>query len=118
VPQGIDPKGDKDTLARDLSRKLGNVTVMQKGAVDVISNGDDVLKCDEQGGLKRCGGQGDILSGQIGTMLAWSKLYEEGVGRCVFSRHHCWHILSRDTGRTTRCRQSDCRCWLRTAPPS
>ena len=82
--QGIDEKSaDKDTVARDLSRKLGNVTIMQKGPTDIISNGEEVLKCDEQGGLKRCGGQGDILSGQIGTMLAWAKLYEEGVGRFV-----------------------------------
>lgn len=46
-----------------------------------MSNGSDVLKCDIPGGLKRSGGQGDVLSGSVGTMLAWAKSYEEGVGR-------------------------------------
>lgn len=33
---------------------------------------------NEPGGLKRCGGQGDILSGMAGTFLAWGKSYVEG----------------------------------------
>ena len=33
--------------------------------------------CDIEGGLKRCGGQGDLLSGSLGTFLAWAKRYEE-----------------------------------------
>lgn len=32
---------------------------------------------DIQGGLKRVGGQGDILSGAVGTFLAWGKVYED-----------------------------------------
>jgi hypothetical protein len=28
--------------------------------------------------LKRCGGQGDILSGAVGAFLAWTKYYESG----------------------------------------
>lgn len=28
--------------------------------------------------MKRCGGQGDILSGSVGALLAWSKCYEDG----------------------------------------
>ncbi|GAA99273.1 uncharacterized protein L969DRAFT_16578 [Mixia osmundae IAM 14324] len=75
---GIDQKGDPDTLAKQLANALGGLTVLQKGAVDVISNGKDVLKCDEAGGLKRCGGQGDVLSGTVGTFMAWAKTYEEG----------------------------------------
>lgn len=38
-----------------------------------------VLQCDTQGGLKRMGGQGDILSGAIAAFLAWGKAYEENV---------------------------------------
>ncbi len=30
------------------------------------------------GGMKRCGGQGDILSGGVGAFLAWAKCYESG----------------------------------------
>ncbi len=28
--------------------------------------------------MKRCGGQGDILSGSVGAFLAWAKCYESG----------------------------------------
>lgn len=38
-----------------------------------------VLRCETEGGLRRVGGQGDILSGTIATFLAWGKGYEDGV---------------------------------------
>jgi ATP-dependent NAD(P)H-hydrate dehydratase len=31
-----------------------------------------------QGGLKRVGGQGDILSGTVGTLLAWGREWARG----------------------------------------
>jgi ATP-dependent NAD(P)H-hydrate dehydratase len=76
------------------------VTIVQKGAKDIIAvdtTGDaadpeeskvqggkkeaikEQVEIDTKGGYKRCGGQGDILSGVVGTMLAWGKCYEEGV---------------------------------------
>lgn len=60
---------------------MGGLTICQKGGTDIISNGDEVLKVDIPGGLKRSGGQGDVLSGSIGCMLGWALNYEEGVGR-------------------------------------
>jgi ATP-dependent NAD(P)H-hydrate dehydratase len=60
-----------------LSEALKGVIILQKGQVDIISNGQEVLKGEEKGGLKRCGGQGDILSGFCGTMMAWGKIYDE-----------------------------------------
>ena len=67
---------------------LGGVTVLQKGPSDIISvNTSDntdakresqTIEVDVPGGLKRCGGQGDILSGAVGTFLAWGKCYEDG----------------------------------------
>jgi len=39
---------------------------------------DEIVQVDVPGGLKRCGGQGDILSGAVGTFLAWGKCYEDG----------------------------------------
>ncbi|KAI9321806.1 Ribokinase-like protein [Dichotomocladium elegans] len=68
-----------DTLVSKLSQALGGVTIVQKGQVDLISNGSEVLCCDTEGGRRRVGGQGDILSGTIATFLAWGKAYEEGV---------------------------------------
>lgn len=45
---------------------------MQKGTKDVVSDGIGYLECTEDGSPRRCGGQGDVLSGSIATFLAWS----------------------------------------------
>jgi len=94
----IDPKTPSKERASLVSRALGGVTIVEKGAQDIIctNTGDasaedakishvtpgetteEQVVVDVQGGLKRCGGQGDILSGSIGTMLAWGKCYEDG----------------------------------------
>ncbi|KAI9272883.1 Ribokinase-like protein [Phascolomyces articulosus] len=84
---------DQDALAAQLSKALGGVTIVQKGRVDLITNGQEgkqifyhyenfvflFYRCETEGGLRRVGGQGDILSGTLGTFLAWGRLYEEGV---------------------------------------
>ncbi|KAF8505048.1 Ribokinase-like protein [Gautieria morchelliformis] len=86
---GVPPDSPPSSLAAIVSRKLGGVTVLQKGPRDIVSysdfesqgNNEDVemtVEVDTQGGLKRCGGQGDILSGVTGTMLAWGMDYEQG----------------------------------------
>ncbi|KAI2615681.1 Ribokinase-like protein [Hypoxylon sp. NC1633] len=72
---GGDGKGDAGQVEA-LSRALGGVTIVQKGGVDLVSNGRaTTLKVDLRGGLKRSGGQGDTLTGCIATMLAWRKAY-------------------------------------------
>lgn len=95
-----DPSGSDADLAKRLAKSLGGVTILQKGATDLISNGRDVIRGEVEGGLKRCGGQGDVLSGALGTLvsrplsgalamltttarrqLGWGKAYEDGVGR-------------------------------------
>ncbi|GAA5824365.1 hypothetical protein JCM10212_004002, partial [Sporobolomyces blumeae] len=72
---------DKDTspedLAASLSRALGGPTIVQKGAEDRITNGRTTLVSSTTGSSRRCGGQGDVLSGAVGTFLAWGKNYEE-----------------------------------------
>ena len=60
-----------------LSSKLGGVTILQKGPQDIISNGITSIINDIQGGLKRSGGQGDTLTGSLGTMLAWRAAYHD-----------------------------------------
>ncbi|KAB5591629.1 ATP-dependent (S)-NAD(P)H-hydrate dehydratase [Ceratobasidium theobromae] len=74
----VDIKGDPSSFAPALSKALGGVTIIQKGPADIIVSGDQVEEINEPGGLKRCGGQGDILSGMAGTFLAWGKSYVEG----------------------------------------
>ncbi|KAF9073246.1 Ribokinase-like protein [Rhodocollybia butyracea] len=96
---GVDPKTPADERAEVISKQLGGVTLLQKGAKDLIAidtTGDaaditksqikdeakektkEVVEVDVEGGLKRCGGQGDILSGAVGTFLAFGKCYEDG----------------------------------------
>lgn len=48
--------------------------VVKKGRYDEIQSGDRVLVCEEEGGLKRSGGLGDILAGTLGTFSAWSQI--------------------------------------------
>lgn len=97
---GVDPD-TVENRAECVSRRLGGVTVLQKGPKDIIatdSSGKSLLKgadkefekakevvqVDIPGGLKRCGGQGDILSGAVGTFMAWGKCYENGAFGYVF----------------------------------
>ncbi|GLI81388.1 hypothetical protein PoHVEF18_009767 [Penicillium ochrochloron] len=73
--------GDKTSKESDaceqLSRALGGVTILQKGPHDVISNGVTSIISDIKGGLKRSGGQGDTLTGSLGTILAWRAAYHD-----------------------------------------
>ncbi|GAA5990789.1 hypothetical protein JCM10908_000015 [Rhodotorula pacifica] len=64
-------------LASAISRALGGPTIVQKGREDRITNGRETLISDLTGSSRRCGGQGDVLSGAVGTFLAWGKNYEE-----------------------------------------
>jgi ATP-dependent NAD(P)H-hydrate dehydratase len=61
--------------AETLAKAFGGVTILQKGARDYISNGEQSFTCDVEGGLKRSGGQGDTLTGSLATFLAWRKAY-------------------------------------------
>ncbi|KAI9433366.1 Ribokinase-like protein [Lactarius psammicola] len=80
---GIDPNTPPEERASSVSRALGGVTILQKGRSDVIATNTEgeqteVVVVDTPGGMKRCGGQGDILSGSVGAFLAWAKCYESG----------------------------------------
>lgn len=78
-----------------LAKRFGNVVIVQKGGEDRISHGrelppsfkvdGDTLVDSTQGGLKRVGGQGDILSGSTGTLLAWGRLWSQGTYESVGS---------------------------------
>lgn len=62
---------------KKLASALGGVCIVRKGAVDWISNGEKAIVSDHEGGRKRSGGQGDTLTGSIGTMLAWRDIYHQ-----------------------------------------
>ncbi|KAL0938668.1 YjeF domain containing protein [Colletotrichum truncatum] len=73
--------GDEKETAKveALAKALDGVTVVQKGGKDFITNGEDTLIVDLEGGLKRSGGQGDTLTGSIATFLGWRKAYLDGL---------------------------------------
>uniref|UniRef100_W5MRK7 ATP-dependent (S)-NAD(P)H-hydrate dehydratase n=1 Tax=Lepisosteus oculatus TaxID=7918 RepID=W5MRK7_LEPOC len=55
-----------------LSEAMGNLTVVLKGEEDIISDGDKVVTCSHEGSSRRCGGQGDLLSGSLGALAHWA----------------------------------------------
>ena len=88
--------GDRGEQTKLLAAKLGNLVIVRKGQVDLITNGEKgedfspqrrgtvlkssvsscpiaVIECDERGSPRRCGGQGDLLSGTIGLFSHWTK---------------------------------------------
>ncbi|KXN70538.1 carbohydrate kinase [Conidiobolus coronatus NRRL 28638] len=74
----IDPdKVPLNQLALKLSQEFQGVAIVQKGSVDYITDGSQVYECNEQSGLKRCGGQGDILAGLTGAFLSWGSQYHQ-----------------------------------------
>ncbi|GFS96721.1 ATP-dependent [Nephila pilipes] len=72
---------DRDATKEDVKavcRTLGNVTVVKKGVLDIISNGIYTVVCDEPGSARRCGGQGDLLSGSMGVFSYWAHRFYDG----------------------------------------
>ena len=68
------PADASDEQLRTLSRLLGGAVVVRKGGVDCVASSATtaVLRCAEEGSLRRCGGQGDVLAGTISVFVAWS----------------------------------------------
>ena len=67
-------------FARDvaaLASAMGGVTVVRKGPIDVASDGKRAVYCCREGAPRRCGGQGDVLTGAIGTVLAWAGIHRK-----------------------------------------
>lgn len=59
---------------KDAAQKLASalqVVILKKGQHDIITDGHSLLVCDADGSPRRCGGQGDILSGLLGTFAFW-----------------------------------------------
>lgn len=71
-----DPAGQ----LKELARLMGGVTIVQKGKTDHISDGVSVFASEFFGSPRRCGGQGDVLSGSIGVFMAWARDFFEKSG--------------------------------------
>lgn len=55
-----------------LAKQIGGVTILRKGKSDLISDGITVHKVSIFGSPRRCGGQGDILSGSVAVFSSWA----------------------------------------------
>jgi len=102
----------KQASLEELCKYL-KVNVVRKGPSDFISNGDITLECSSPGGLRRCGGQGDVLAGILGTFLAWGNNAQKNgekfdipypllasFGSCYMTRtcsRHAFHKYKRAT---------------------
>jgi ATP-dependent NAD(P)H-hydrate dehydratase len=79
-------KGQYDTVFFASSLFHNNGTIMLPE--ETVAENTSRLVCKEQGGLKRSGGIGDILSGSIGTFLAWDRLLTEPKCNTVITTTH------------------------------
>ena len=70
-------KVDDTTPCNEIAQLLGNVTIVQKGEKDIITNGEVTIRCNQIGSTRRCGGQGDLLSGSIATFMSWVNINEK-----------------------------------------
>ncbi|KAL8605695.1 hypothetical protein ACOMHN_064832 [Nucella lapillus] len=65
-------RSDLIASTKNLAQKLGHVTVLRKGLEDIVSDGITVILCSTDGSPRRCGGQGDVLSGSVAAFYNWS----------------------------------------------
>ncbi|XP_048049063.1 ATP-dependent (S)-NAD(P)H-hydrate dehydratase isoform X4 [Megalobrama amblycephala] len=63
---------DHKRSAQQLCIALGNLTMVLKGEEDIITDGKNMLTCNQEGSGRRCGGQGDLLSGSLGVFAHWA----------------------------------------------
>ncbi|KAJ7532924.1 hypothetical protein O6H91_13G025900 [Diphasiastrum complanatum] len=69
------PDNNIPSLLKVLANRMGGVTIVQKGEKDIISDGNSVLISGFFGSPRRCGGQGDVLSGSIGVFTPWARQF-------------------------------------------
>lgn len=77
VEKVLDCEVDENAASEQLlalAKRIG-VTVFRKGKYDQISDGNTVKSFTIWGSPRRCGGQGDILSGSVAVFLSWAHRY-------------------------------------------
>ncbi|KAJ3270841.1 hypothetical protein HDV01_007390 [Terramyces sp. JEL0728] len=73
----ISDKLERDAAAKIMSKLLGGVTIISKGEMDIIACGEKVIVSAIKGTPRRCGGQGDLLTGMLATFISWGIKYRE-----------------------------------------
>ncbi len=72
VLNDIENSSDELSRVRGASKYLG-VTIVRKGPFDIVATPQNIaFEIDEPGSPRRCGGQGDLMTGVLGVSLFWS----------------------------------------------
>ncbi|KAL7672693.1 hypothetical protein ACOME3_007574 [Neoechinorhynchus agilis] len=66
-----DASGDRDQMC-ELCINLGGLTIFRKQDFDLICDGVKCVSVERKGSYRRCAGQGDVLSGVMGTFAGWT----------------------------------------------
>lgn len=69
----LDPEQNIAKEVVKVCKELSNTVILKKGTIDIISDGNRVFYCKVDGSMKRCGGQGDLLAGVLGTFSFYAK---------------------------------------------
>eukprot|EP00252_Welwitschia_mirabilis_P020468 TRINITY_DN5026_c0_g1_i1.p1 TRINITY_DN5026_c0_g1~~TRINITY_DN5026_c0_g1_i1.p1 ORF type:complete len:368 (-),score=69.26 TRINITY_DN5026_c0_g1_i1:71-1174(-) len=77
---------DASDELRLLAERMGGLTILQKGKSDLVSDGYTVLAVNLYGSPRRCGGQGDILSGSVAVFCSWAVQREKFISEAEESR--------------------------------
>ncbi|XP_020976229.1 ATP-dependent (S)-NAD(P)H-hydrate dehydratase isoform X2 [Arachis ipaensis] len=86
-----------------LAKKIGGVTILKKGKSDLISDGDTVKSVSIYGSPRRCGGQGDILSGSCKNPAVLGCVAGSAMMRKAASLAFCHKKRSTVTGDIIEC---------------
>ncbi|CAK8683367.1 ATP-dependent (S)-NAD(P)H-hydrate dehydratase-like [Clavelina lepadiformis] len=104
---GVAQLAVKKTIA--LSNAMEGVTILHKGKYDIIAFGDEVTIVEEESSPRRCGGQGDLLSGAAGVFTYWSHQRHDstiaptlvaGYAASILTKR-CGHLAFKKYGRST-----------------
>jgi len=75
------PNNDRIKKIHDVVLQLSGPTMVSKGPVDVICDGKTTVVCSTQAGARRCGSQGDILTGCLAVFVSWTLAFLENAAK-------------------------------------
>ncbi len=121
----VNSPNTQDVLS--LANRL-RATICLKGRHDIIADEQSQIVYESEYSCpRRCGGQGDLLAGCIGTLLAWNKLagypttnqmiVKEALNIIKRSAHECFQELEHSTGSGRSMITSDMIKYIRVDTP-
>ncbi|XP_050428673.1 ATP-dependent (S)-NAD(P)H-hydrate dehydratase isoform X2 [Adelges cooleyi] len=69
-------KPTQDNVKAIINKLNGKYVIVLKGEKDIIADDKGAVVNGQQGSARRCGGQGDILAGSMGTFAYWATKVE------------------------------------------